>query len=271
MFAARNIMLASAYSPLSLSPSVWLDGTDTATLFDATSGGSLVAPGAAVARWEDKSGNARHATTTTVEWRPSRVVSGINTRGSLGFSSAAGSALSVVDCGVSSRLDFTLIAVHLFVSLGNWSMIGGHIIANTERQGITAQGNILLQRKRLLNEFGCHNAGVSGDQGVHVDLGAGGLTIPRVSMLRRSGATAGNLGNGATNTVRSNLLSATATQSWNTNADTTRLQLGGRQSGSLAFFDGEIGEVIVVPRAITDAEANALFAHLGAKYGIPVY
>lgn len=51
---------------------LWLDADDSATLFDATTGGSLVAANGGVARWEDKSGNARHATQATSGNRPLR-------------------------------------------------------------------------------------------------------------------------------------------------------------------------------------------------------
>ena len=51
---------------------LWLDASDSSTLFDATTGGSLVAADGAVARWEDKSGNGRHATQSTSGNRPLR-------------------------------------------------------------------------------------------------------------------------------------------------------------------------------------------------------
>ena len=51
---------------------LWLDASDASTLFDATTGGSLVAADGAVARWEDKSGNARHMTQGTAGSRPTR-------------------------------------------------------------------------------------------------------------------------------------------------------------------------------------------------------
>jgi hypothetical protein len=47
------------FTPLSLSPALWLDASDTSTLFDVS--GNVVAPDGAIARWEDKSGNGRHA------------------------------------------------------------------------------------------------------------------------------------------------------------------------------------------------------------------
>jgi len=51
---------------------LWLDASDASTLFDATSGGSLVAADGGVARWEDKSSNSRHATQATSGDRPLR-------------------------------------------------------------------------------------------------------------------------------------------------------------------------------------------------------
>ena len=54
---------------------LWLDASDSSTLYDATSGGSLVTADGEVARWEDKSGNNRHATQSTSSGRPIRRVS----------------------------------------------------------------------------------------------------------------------------------------------------------------------------------------------------
>lgn len=60
-------------SPASLSGlQLWLDASDSSTLYDATTGGSLVAADGGVARWEDKSGNGRHATQATSANRPAR-------------------------------------------------------------------------------------------------------------------------------------------------------------------------------------------------------
>jgi len=57
---------------------LWLDATDTNTLFDATSGGNVVADNGAVARWEDKSGNGRHATQDTAANRPTYKAASFN-------------------------------------------------------------------------------------------------------------------------------------------------------------------------------------------------
>lgn len=67
---------------------LWLDGSDSSTLYDATSGGSLVAADGAVARWEDKSGNARHFTQSTAGSRPARKTSQQNGLDALLFDGA---------------------------------------------------------------------------------------------------------------------------------------------------------------------------------------
>lgn len=54
-----------AWTPTLISPHTWIDFSDTATLFDATSGGSVVTNGVGIARAEDKSGNGRHFTQST--------------------------------------------------------------------------------------------------------------------------------------------------------------------------------------------------------------
>jgi len=51
---------------------LWLAADDASTLFDATTGGSLVAADGGVARWEDKSGNGRHLIQATSGSRPTR-------------------------------------------------------------------------------------------------------------------------------------------------------------------------------------------------------
>lgn len=59
-----------AWTPASISSALWLDFSDTSTLFDATAGGSAVTNGVGIARAEDKSGNGRHFTQSTAGARP---------------------------------------------------------------------------------------------------------------------------------------------------------------------------------------------------------
>lgn len=61
----------NSFNPLIASPSLWLDGFDSATY----SGGV----------WSDKSGFGRNFSESNVNFRPSSVANGINNRGSLSF------------------------------------------------------------------------------------------------------------------------------------------------------------------------------------------
>lgn len=64
------MMFASAaFSPLSLSPALWLDASDASTLY---SGASLASPDGAISEWRDKSGNAFNATQSTGVSQPLR-------------------------------------------------------------------------------------------------------------------------------------------------------------------------------------------------------
>lgn len=63
------------FSPLDIPGcQLWLDASDPNTLYDATSGGSLVTPDGTIARWEDKSGNLRHFTQPFSGIRPTRKI-----------------------------------------------------------------------------------------------------------------------------------------------------------------------------------------------------
>lgn len=63
------------WSPADIATQIWLDASDATTLYDATSGGSLVAADGSIARWEDKSGHERHFTQATSASRPVRKTS----------------------------------------------------------------------------------------------------------------------------------------------------------------------------------------------------
>jgi hypothetical protein len=69
----QRISLLGPFTPANISGlELWLDAADAWSLFDATSGGSVVAADGGVARWEDKSGNNRHFTQATSGKRPTR-------------------------------------------------------------------------------------------------------------------------------------------------------------------------------------------------------
>ena len=68
LFSSRQPILPTSFSGLT----AWWDGSDSARLFNATSGGSAVAADGEIARLEDKSGGGRHLTSSTSGARPVR-------------------------------------------------------------------------------------------------------------------------------------------------------------------------------------------------------
>jgi hypothetical protein len=62
--------MGSRFDPLSLSPALWLDASDSGTLFQSNGGASASADGDPVGYWLDKSGNGKHATQTSGTNKP---------------------------------------------------------------------------------------------------------------------------------------------------------------------------------------------------------
>lgn len=61
---------APAFSPLTLSPALWLDASDATTLYQSNGGILASADGDPVGYWLDKSGNSRHATQVNGTLKP---------------------------------------------------------------------------------------------------------------------------------------------------------------------------------------------------------
>jgi hypothetical protein len=89
---------------------LWYDAADSTTLYDATTGGSPVAANGAVARWEDKSGNARHMTQATAGSRPTYQTSQLNSLPVVTFD-GSNDILTTSSAGSSGSDDFSVFFV----------------------------------------------------------------------------------------------------------------------------------------------------------------
>lgn len=76
---------AASFSPLSLSPALWLDASDASTLYQSNGGAAAAADGDPVGCWLDKSGNARHLTQTSGTNKPLLKLSVKNSRNGVQF------------------------------------------------------------------------------------------------------------------------------------------------------------------------------------------
>ena len=125
-----------------------LDASAASSLFDATSGGSLVAADGAVARWEDQSTSAAHATQSTSAAQPLRRIGGINGFDALEFD------------GSDDRMTFTLTGSdpNTMIATCKWNNTG-----QTGSRGIMAfgavndpQGGMLLMQPSTGSQIGTY-------------------------------------------------------------------------------------------------------------------
>lgn len=88
-----------------------LDAAIASSLYDATSGGSLVGADGSVARWEDQSGNGRHVTQETSANRPLYRTAGKNGRATLQANATACTLNHSSYYPSTSNADFTGIVI----------------------------------------------------------------------------------------------------------------------------------------------------------------
>lgn len=110
---------------------VAFDFSNPATLYDATSGGSLVAANGAIARANDVSGGSAHATQGTSGNRPSRRVAVISGNDAALFANASEHSLSAGDVGDMLTVGIEACVVHKKVSSSQYPQIFGKLKAST--------------------------------------------------------------------------------------------------------------------------------------------
>jgi hypothetical protein len=224
---------------------LWLDASDANTLYDATTGGSLVAADGGVARWEDKSGNGRHATQATSGSRPLRKDAVQNGRNVLRFD------------GSSSFFSLSPIAIPasysaFFVFSRPSQDAHSIIIGNT--QELTADNrylawwfsdNVVYSKSNA--DFSTHGA---------ASTSAGAFLVSDI----RNGTT-------SVATRRNGLSLATVTTgNAISNATAGNLDLVGRNQS--VCISGDICEIILYDSALADARLAATESYLMTKWGI---
>jgi hypothetical protein len=259
---------------------LWLDAAAPETLFDATSGGSLVAADGAVARWQDKSGNARHATQATSGSRPLRKTS---QQGGLGTLSFDGSNDVMSLASSSSTFAFLHQAdstVFLVSRAGTNSNPNAHYAAIATGTGTSGSPNFQLSfedRNLPQDEFVANEqvrviVGATGDNPA-VNTAATGLSgwtpntynlvsvVTRPSNLTASQRVAARI-NGGTSGSGNTFLGTASTGS--AMAD---LHIGS-SSGGANYWSGNIAEIIIYDSALSDANRSAVESYLMSKWGI---
>jgi hypothetical protein len=258
---------------------LWLDASDSSTLYDATTGGSLVAADGGVARWEDKSGNARHATQSTAENRPARktaIQGGLDVLRFDGSNDVLSIASSEATFKFLHSLDSTVFVVFKSGTTANPGH-GGYGILSTAGSTTTVTGVAL---------YTADSNSVSANDALYWYVSRGGSgTYPvffngnnyfasnafgALSIV--SSPQAASSGNRFT--IRRNGASANSTndpagspQTVSTANSTANLTIGNTVEES-AFLNGDIAEIIIYDSALSDTNRSLVESYLMTKWGI---
>ena len=261
-FRRPHFVSGGISSPLDISGcGLWLDGSDASTLYDATSGGSLVAAGGTVARWEDKSGSARHATQGTAGDRPTRQTAVQNGKDVLRFDGTSdyfGVAATTITNNVSG---VTLFLVAKCTNTTTVSQAGGVYFASNAAGTRAA----IFANPTTANTVSYGGRRLDADALDRNDLSVthGGTFHVWSAVLNYSAATKqvyqdGTLGNNDTSFQTAGNTSATNSSVVNVGA-----------VNATTFWPGDICEVVVYDRALNGTERAQVEAYLKAKWGTP--
>jgi len=261
------------WTPAEITTALWLDFSDALTLFDATTGGSLVSSGGAIARIEDKSGNARHAVQASAGARPVRQVSVQN---GLDAGIGSGSQFMTVTSSTASFAAFhTANAVGLLIgkpgTSNNPNTLFG-FIGNIPAVGGTRTGFAFLYDDRVSEPVNDR---------------------PSAGFWRNNASLSSGVQNAMTPNAYS-MLSAIYDVQAATNANKVRLEVnGGQFSGSIGgsfsattqanasadlmvfgygpssfYLAGGIGEIVLVTESLATEDYQKLQGYAAWKWGL---
>ena len=235
---------------------LWLDASDAQTLFDATTGGSLVAADGTVARWQDKSGNNRHATQSTAGSRPARKASLINGRDALRFD------------GSDDRLIVPTSAINFGSSDFEIFLVGrGNASYNTFFSCIDLSSGTAYVL-RMMTESARLQATVRNISGGALDVNAASNSYTAQSLVlfgfRRSSSTftatrnSTSLGTASNGDPMQSTNEVAAIGAW----------VEGPPTAFYYHLNGDICEIIIYNTALTIASRALIENYLLAKWGI---
>ena len=245
---------------------VAFDFSNPATLYDATSGGSLVAADGAIARANDTSGGSANATQGTSGYRPLRKVAAINGLDVARFD-GSNDYLSAGDVG--DYLDKPLIAYSVFKrTSGNEGGIFGKGRAGT----IDGRWSILVDSAKVLCVAEPISGLASGVYNIYEPSGSTSLAIYSLVSERTAGASA------AKNNVRKNGASVASGENYTETGASANtgfsLFIGayndstGTAPVSPYYLNGDLGECAKFSRVFSSAEKNRLELSRARKWRI---
>jgi hypothetical protein len=240
---------------------LWLDASDPLSLWDAASGGALSEADGQVRRWQDKSGNAAHATIASNG--PTRKTGVRNGRDVLRFDGvnnllqtgaiAGLNSLTMTVFVVASQRVTGVVGTALTIGYGDFSATS----ANEGRHGLVSFDASVTLAAFSRNSVGIAVAAGSRPSFTANELLLAGYTIDSSGALLayKNAATplSGVAGSGAS-VIDTPSLHQTVT-------------LGENPVGP-SKLDGDICEVLIYNTRLSDASRNAIISYLMSKWGI---
>jgi len=255
---ASSVVTPVAFSPSSIGGlQAWYDASDASTLYDATSGGSLVAADGGIARWQDSSGMSFHVTQSSSGSRPILKSAQINGLSAVEFNGSS-HFLSTVETitGSQSRTVFAVAKRTNNNSFGTVARFGPD-------RSVTST-NLWLCRYGTTG-----NPHVGGDSTVtNQDLSAGvqaAWTNAHVSCWSQNASNRNltYLLNGSSLSIVGN-----PPQAQTNFAGMSIGVFSSSAGGSAQYFSGLIGELIVYNQELNSTDRQSVTSYLMTKWGI---
>ena len=253
--------LPSSISGLQL----WLDATTG--LFDATSGGSSVTTnGSSVARWEDQSGNARHATQATSGFRATLRTSVQNSKNIIRFDGTddfySGLSAALVNTTVTNKFSFYIAWIPDLAS--RQSAYGGGGIIRKMTNGGNGDTDwyfgVRLGGRFAMNITGGANKAIASTTSLTTNTAyVVGLTFDGTSSATVSDRVKLYLG-----TTEETKVLGDGSGGWG-NGDG---ELGRGYTSSSYYFKGDVCEIIVYDSVLSSDSRTKVSDYLKSKWGI---
>lgn len=218
---------ASSFSPLSLSPSLWLDASDAATI---TSAGGLVS------QWNDKSGNAKHATATGT----AKPTTGVTTQNGLNVLDFEGTN-NIMASAASASQPWTAFVV--------------------------AKSNATpLEYRSAFSGTGVRMYALDKDNSYKRYIFAGSIVYGATVSYTSWSVVAAKINSSSSAVYLNGSSDGTGNAGANALAD---CRVGGVPENTQNRWKGSIAEIVLYPSALSDANRNAVEAYLRNKWGTP--
>ena len=233
---------APAFSPLSLSPGGWWDGIDASVLFSDTAGTTPASIAGTAQRWNDKSGFANDLTQATAANAPTRRASGLSYDGADRYST------KVLTQGSIPQPYTWIVVCDNQASPSMFFDNGTGVTRNLSQRGSGGATDHLINAGASLLRTGCPDVSIRRAWYLFYSGASSTIKCGTGGVVTQQGA-AGNAGTNACTDVR----------------------IGGNASNFLLTGSGAnqgMGELILVPRALTTLEENNLFTYLAARHAL---